>query len=339
MMSHAKPNARRLRRSAGLLSVTALATSALTVSLALATAPAQAASHSAQVHYTFKEIDNQDDPTFNQLLGINNSGEISGYFGSGIKGHPNKGYTLEPPYKQVDFRNQNFPGSKQTQVTGLNNTGIQVGFWSHNNMANVADNDNFGYYSINGTHFHKVNFPAKHPASPPVDQLLGVNDSGLAVGFYVDSAGNSHAYLYDIPLNKYISYSSGISGVTSSTASGINAEDSICGFVTLKNGDVESFLVRKASPHLFVIKYPGATATNAFGVNKFGEVVGTYTTGPSSAPLTFGFTWSHGKGFQKINYPGSMNGTTFVNGVNDAGDLVGFYNGMGGNTNGFIAKP
>ncbi len=337
MMSHPRTLA---RRSAGLLSVTALATSAVTVSLALATAPAQA-SPSAPAHvsyYSFKEINNQNDPTFNQLLGINDSGKIAGYFGSGAQGHPNKGYTLTSPYRQVNFRNQNFPGSKQTQVTGLNNKGIQVGFWSTMNKKNLSDN-NFGYYSINGTHFHKVNFPTSHPASPPVDQLLGVNDSGMAVGFYVDSNGSSHAYLYDIPAHRYIGWTSHIRNVTSTTATGINDEGSICGFVALKNGDTESFLVRKTSPHLYVIKYPGASATQAFGVNKYGEVVGTYTSGPSSAPLTFGFTWSHGRGFQKINYPGSMNGTTFVNGVNDNGDLVGFFTGLGGNTNGFLARP
>ncbi len=33
-----------------------------------------------------------------------------------MTGHPNKGYTLH-----VSFRNENFPGSAQTQVTGLNN--------------------------------------------------------------------------------------------------------------------------------------------------------------------------------------------------------------------------
>jgi hypothetical protein len=326
-------------KSVAMLSVSALAASAITVSLALATAPAQAApSAPAHVHYSFREIDNQNDPTFNQLLGINDEDEISGYFGSGAKGHPNKGYTLTPPYKQLDFRNLNFPGSKQTQVTGLNNEGIQVGFWSGMNMANLSDN-NFGFYSVNGTHFHKVDFPTHNPASPPVDQLLGVNDSGLAVGFYVDGGGNSHAYLYDIPQHKYLAWNSGIGKVTSTTATGINNEDSICGFVTTKGGKTEGFLVRKATPHLFVLNYPGATATQPFGVNKFGEVVGTYTTGPSSAPLTFGFTWTRASGFQKINYPGSMNGTTFVNGINDAGDLVGFYNGMGGNTNGFLAKP
>ena len=35
----------------------------------------------------------------------------------------------------------------------------------------------------------------------------------------------------------------------------------------------------------------------------------------------------------------TRNGTTFVNGVNGLGDLVGFYNSDNGFTHGFLAKP
>jgi hypothetical protein len=326
----------RPRRVAGLAAACALASTAMTASLALATAPAQAAPTSPAVHYSFKTINNNNDPTFNQLLGINDAGKIAGYFGSGAKGHPNKGYTLTPPYHQVDFRNQNFPGSKQTQVTGLNNTDIQVGFYSKMNTAS-GSNNNFGYYSINGTHFHKVNFPTKNPASPPVDQLLGVNDSNIAVGFYLDSKGNSHGYLYDINANKYVSVDPstlGISGVTSVTPTGINDPDSICGFFTNSKGKTVGFLVRKAAPHLLLLNKPGADATMPFGVNKFGLVVGVYTVGSKN----FGFTWDRTHGFTTIKDPNGPS-QTFVNGVNSAGDLVGFYVGKNGNTNGFLAKP
>jgi hypothetical protein len=78
-----------------------------------------------QVHFNFQNIINTNDPTFNQELGINDAGVIAGYFGSGAAGHPNKGYTVVRPYNtQLDFINENFPGSVQTQVTGLNNLGF-----------------------------------------------------------------------------------------------------------------------------------------------------------------------------------------------------------------------
>jgi hypothetical protein len=81
----------------------------------------------------------------------------------------------------------------QTQVTGLNGRGVTVGFWSTMNTANMTNN-NFGLYEASGQ-FHSVNFPTGDNASPPVDQLLGVNDSDVAVGFYTDGQGDSNNIL------------------------------------------------------------------------------------------------------------------------------------------------
>src|ERR1700678_2891344 len=78
------------------------------------------ASASQAAGYQILTLNDDRDLTFNQLLGINNEGVIAGYFGSGAKGHQNKGYKLQPPFAQDDFANENFPGSVQTQVTGLN---------------------------------------------------------------------------------------------------------------------------------------------------------------------------------------------------------------------------
>jgi hypothetical protein len=312
---------------------------ALAAALTLAAGPAQASPRSAASGptYTFKTLNSSNDPTFNQLLGINDHAKIVGYFGSGAHGHPNKGYVLHPPYHQLDYRNQNFPGSKQTQVTGLNNLGVTVGFYSTQNTVSGSDN-NFGYYAINGKHFHKVNFPAKHPASPPIDQLLGVNDSGLAVGFFVDSAGNSHGYLYNIHTNKYTSVKPSVAGVTSEAATGINDADSVVGVFTNSTGQVLGFFIRQSAPHLFILKVPGSSATTPLGVGKHGEVVGVYAVGTGSSAATHGFTWTRQHGFHKVDDPHGA-GTTTINGVNTAGDLVGFYVGAGGNTNGFLAKP
>jgi hypothetical protein len=79
-------------------------------------------------------------PHFKQLLGINNSGLIAGYYGTGNAGDPNQGYLFTPP---ASFTPWNYTGSVQTQVTGLNNIGVTVGFWSSSN--NGPPNDaNFG---------------------------------------------------------------------------------------------------------------------------------------------------------------------------------------------------
>ena len=116
-------------------------------------AAALVARPAAALTFTFQDIINTADPTFNQELGINNSGMIAGYFGSGAAGHPNQGYTTIPPY--TSFTPENFPGSVQTQVTGLNNMGTTVGFWSNSNNG-VGLDSNFGFTDVGGT-FTNVN--------------------------------------------------------------------------------------------------------------------------------------------------------------------------------------
>ena len=128
--------------------------------------PALATPQPASTPYTFTTLDNQGDPTFNQVLGINQSGTIAGYFGSGAAGHPNKGYLLSPPYGQSSYVSENFPGSVQTQVTGLNDRGVTVGFWSDQNNANQV-NANFGFYTVDGHTAHTVMFPTDDNATPP----------------------------------------------------------------------------------------------------------------------------------------------------------------------------
>jgi hypothetical protein len=49
--------------------------------------------------------------------------------------------------------------------------------------------------------------------------------------------------------------------------------------------------------------------------------------------------WAPGFGFETVNDPAAMPGTTTINGVNDHGRLVGFYTDSSGNTDGMLATP
>jgi hypothetical protein len=52
-----------------------------------------------------------------------------------------------------------------------------------------------------------------------------------------------------------------------------------------------------------------------------------------------GFTWTSWGGFQSlVDDPGAV-GSSTINGVNDSGQLVGFYNDAANNTDGFLATP
>ena len=347
---HTSP--RRARRKISVrtglrLGAAAAATGALAATAALALmAPASASTQAAQApaangssRYHFTTLDNAKDLTFNQLLGINDNGHIAGYFGSGAAGHPNKGYLLRPPFGQGNYQNLNFPGSVQTQVTGLNDEGVQVGFWSTQNTANMTNN-NFGFYLRNGQ-FHTVNFPTGDNASPPVDQLLGVNNHDVAVGFYTNGQGNNRGFEYNIITHRFSRVlkpgaPAGTAG-PSLTAAAINNRGDVAGFYTNSRGVTVAFL-KYGYGRFLTLAVRGASMTQAFGVNDRDEVVGSYTVGTGNNAVMHGFTWRPGHGFTTVDDPHGI-GTTIINGVNDRGDLVGFYTDSAGNTDGMLAVP
>jgi hypothetical protein len=305
--------------------------------------PALAQTPDASSHYQFATVDNQRDTTFNQLLGINRNGVIAGYFGSGLQGHPNQGYLLYARDGGQRYVNENWPESVQTQVTGLNDRGVTVGFWSTTNNASVNGaapvNDNRAFVSYKG-YFIDGDYPTATPASPPVDQLLGVNDHGIAVGFYNDANGNTHAYSFNIRRNQYTEIVP--NQISNPTAAAINNRGDIAGFGTdntgdSSNGQTVGYLLRRDG-QVTVLNVPGSSMTQALGINDRDEVVGQYQTGSGSSLMTFGFTWTPQGGFQTVNDPAGVGNTT-INGVNDEGQLVGFYTDSNNNVDGLLATP
>jgi len=298
----------------GILAITAVA----------AASPVQASSSHAATAYTFKTLNNNADLTFNQLLGINNYGVIAGYYGSGASGHPNKGYTLKPPYGQGNYTNENFPGSVQTQVTGINNKGDTVGFYIDSN------GNNFGFVEWNGVF---TSYKDPNTGNGTVNQLLGINDQGIAVGFYTDASGVNHAY----ELNQSNGHFKNIvpPNGNNAIATGINDYGDVVGFLTGSNGNTAVGFLLKAKRYT-EFDFPNSTVTNPFGVNLSDQIVGSYV---DSNGLTHGFLLSsplNHAHWLSIDDPNGV-GTTTVNGINGKGQLVGFYVDSNGNTDGFLA--
>ena len=302
----------------------ALAGGLLLASSAWANA-APASHHTAAPAYVFANVVNQADPTFNQLLGINSHNVIAGYFGSGAAGHPNKGYLLDPPTPPGTFVNENFPGSAQTQVTGIDNKGNTSGFWVSGNGTN------HGFVEWNGV-FASYNDPKTPHMAGSVNQLLGINNSGVAVGFYNDAAGHSHAYEVNQATGVFTAIK--IPGEVSTVATAISNNGDVAGFGTDASGVTTSWLLHAG--HLTAYQFPGGSDTQAFGVNDHDEIVGSYLDGSGTL---HGFTLKAPLGpvshWQTIDDPAGI-GSTVVNGVNDVGDLVGFYTNNLGNTIGML---
>lgn len=324
-MSKSSRSTGRRSRVAATLVLGAVGSASL---LASAGAPAFAAAPAARSvsastaarAYTFTTLNDQADPTFNQLLGINNKGHIVGYFGSGDPGHPNKGYQLLPPHGQANYVNENFPGSIQTQVTALNNNGATAGFWVGANGAN------HGFVEWQGV-FTSYDAPNSH-----FTQILSINNAGTAVGFYNDKAGVSHAFKLNHATGKFTNIK--VPG-KNSTASGINNNGDITGFTTGGNGQVIGWLLHQGRVVTFA--YPGGGDTTPFGINNKDEIVGAYLDADgNSHGFTLTTPLTHAQ-FAQVDDPNGV-GSTVVNGVNDGGTLVGFYTDAAMNVDGFLAR-
>jgi hypothetical protein len=281
---------------------------------------------------SFQTIDNTNDPTFNQLLGINNAGMIAGYFGSGMPPttHPNKGYTVVPPYAQANFTNENFPASQQTQVTGINNGSppVTVGFW-----ADTAGN-NFGFVDKSGS-FTNVNNPNTPATGTMTNQLLAINDSSLAAGFYVDAGGNTHGYVANVANTASITFTPvNVTNAMDVTATGINNSNVVAGFYTdATSGNTLGFIENMNGTGLKTFEFPGSMNTMFLGINNTGLVDGSYV---DAGDVTHGLIYNINTGVGiSIDVPGSVN-ETVLNGLNDRNQFTGFYMDAAGNTHGVL---
>lgn len=110
-------------------------------------------------------------------------------------------------------------------------------------------------------------------------------------------------------------------------ANGISNAGTSVGFVIDNNGNFSNFTVNPLKPHtLQHLNIEGSMNANAFGVNRFGEVVGTDGNGKA-------FTLSNGRLSTFIPLGGSA-ATAF--GVNDLGQVVGQYTDAAGEMPGFV---
>jgi probable HAF family extracellular repeat protein len=272
--------------------------------------------HRAGASYAFTSIASQSDPTFTQLLGINKSGVIAGYYGSGADAqHPNKGFTLVLP---STFTAENYPDSAQTQVIGINNHGDTDGFYVDSKGVT------HGFTDIGGS-FSTVDMPGT-----TFNQLLGLNNNGEEVGYYQFGPSNSATFV------PYIREADGVLAVlpiANAQATSINDNGLVGGFSNDQAGNSHGYLWHPGS--MKTVDVHGAVSTQVLGVNNMGEAVGSFV---DSKKAMHGFTYStHTKVFTQIDVPGST--STVVNGINQRGWLVGFYTDAKNNTIGFVAKP
>jgi len=267
--------------------------------------------------YDFVDIPYPHD-SFDQLLGINNFGYVAGYHGAVI----NKGFTLiltEDCPPSCDFLPENYPGSVQTQVIGINNDSNTetAGFW----IDKAGTNHGF---LRNSKAWTAVDYPGT-----TFNQLLGLNDNNVAAGYYQDGIGDFHPYIYSQPGNSFVPLY--IPGSNSAQATGINDSGVIVGFYLDNEGVSHGF---ELSPTFTALNYPGSTSTQALGINNYGGIVGSFT---DTEGATHGFLYYLGT-WTQLDDPAGV-GLTITNGIDDFFVIVGFINFSSTVNTGFVAYP
>jgi PEP-CTERM motif len=322
---------------------------------ALTACGAAFASTPAQAGYSFETInDPADIPpppgagglTFTNLMGITGNGDtIPGFYGSGQAGDPNTGFVLTLPGKTFTSSNATFPGlvppfnAAQTQMTAVNGNGTTFTGYTYPTNNGVPVDFQFGFYEQGGV-FTMVNNP-KTPDCGTMgvcdsgviteNQLIGVNNANLAVGFYNDIHGDSHGYTFDIATKTFSADINDPLAVSTVTAA-INNSDEIAGFFTDSSGVIHGFIDNGGV--FSTVDPTGSTETQLLGLNDKGIADGFAVIGGVQHGILFD---SLTDTFTILDPPGST--STTLNGLNDRGQLVGFFVDAAGNTDGTLGTP
>ena len=259
---------------------------------------------------------------------VNNAGVIAGQYLD-----PAVGYRvfalMGGTYSTVD------PGpaiaENGSYFVSLNNSGQIVGF------ANTSTPPNFGYYYLApGGGSPLATFPAATATLPSgVTGFSGFNDSGAiagetATGGFVSSAGA--ITIVNPPTS------------TSTVINAINDSGDVVGqfdpaVPTNPLVNQEAFV--EMNGIYTILTPPNSQFVEATGINDAGEVVGyfeeTPVDGPGGFPVTpiLGFTYDKGV-YTSYGVPGEIETELF--GLNDSGEVVGYFSDEDGDASGFSAN-
>jgi YD repeat-containing protein len=180
------------------------------------------------------KVTGEDDLSDTFALSINDSGLVAGY--TTVNGWP-QGWIYDPARNRVE--EVRYPGANSTYVQKINNDGTVVGtaFKYYGRPDPVTGFQDFvGFGFIYRHHrFTTVRYPGM-----PFTYLYGINNDGLAAGYYVDD--NMHNYVYTKPVNGNVFTSMDLySDVGGALVFGVNSSGDLCGMHGNASGDYIGF--------------------------------------------------------------------------------------------------
>ena len=281
------------------------------------------------IPFKFTTVNNPNSEV-NHVTGINQLGKIVGWFGGGSGSTIPESYTSEPPY--VKFRGEDYPGAQGTAAIALTSNKIVVGYVL--NPQNL--NGIWGFVRAKGV-WSLLKDRKEGDGNYAVTELLGMNDAGDAVGFYMDEYGTSIPFVLNTVTEQYTNLKP--PGAVGAEATGIDGKGDIAGTETLSGGNTTGFYLKTGTYYQF--NYPGAQSTQALSLNWQDQVVGDYTDKNGATHgfvLTSPTNGQQTRIWQSVDEPNAA-GATVITGINNHDDICGWYVDANGNTDGFVASP
>lgn len=296
--------------------------------------------------------------TDTRIKGINDTGEIVGYYMDGrandigadgqtyfehgfysiLANGVRKFTSIDDPDSPIDIQNGEAPGLDRTRAFSVNNKGDIVGWYSQDETGTSSAGQTYtlpdaGFImSANWPNgFGKLGFSALNDFST---HALGINSNDQIVGWYTDGSGLTHGFVRSFTgygnRGDYVSIDPANS--INTVAEGINDNGQIVGYYQTSDKAYHGFLYNTNTATYTPIDYNGATNTEVLGINNSGTVVGVYW---DNVGTTHGFVRTSNGQLATVDYKANGATSTVVGGINNQGDIVGWYTGADGHDHGF----
>jgi hypothetical protein len=289
--------------------------------------PPHASATATPIPYHFQTVDDPSSST-NAVTGINQLRKIVGVYGAGSASNIPESYTAVPPYTQ--FRAISYPG-QGTYATSLTSNKIIAGYV----IQPTSLSGTWSFVRIKGL-YTLLEDSNEGAGSNAVTEILGINDSELAVGFYTNNSGTKIPFELDVPTQSYTDLSP--PGAMDAEATGINGKGNISGWETTSKGTVAFYL--QAGTY-YPTSHPGTKDTYALSLNWQDQLCGYYLDASRKAHgfvLTGPTRGGRQQFWQTIDEPNEASGT-WVTSINNYDDITGYYVDANGVQHGFVATP